>query len=223
MTTGARPKPPRPVHHYNPAVIAEYREQLKNLASQLTARLRGGKTVVLRGGGGMGAGTEYLMPNGQEYVPHALSTQAGFEFSYEFRAPRTPASAPDQAAWRVLAADQEDGYRQLGDFYRRANRDALEACGGDYSNYACTCPKAQSIVICLMGEALGDPAKIPAWLQEPHCPDPGTANRINGLTSYQELLFDRRAEDPADQISAGCGAVLLGYFTSLNTPSPESY
>src|SRR5207244_2426031 len=81
------------VHQYNAPVIADYEAQLKNLADHLRASSRRNKTVVLRGGGGMGAGTEYLMPNGQEFEPHALSTQASFQFSYEFRKARADANA----------------------------------------------------------------------------------------------------------------------------------
>jgi len=57
---------------------------------QIKTRFKDGKTIVLMGGGGMGAGTEYLMENGQEFTPHALSTQAGFQFSYEFHGRRGP-------------------------------------------------------------------------------------------------------------------------------------
>jgi hypothetical protein len=216
------PSPPLPPHQYNPAVIAEYQAQLVNLANQLQARFAEGKSVVLKGGGGMGAGTEYLRSNGDEYVPHALSTQAGFQFSYEFRDRKAPSAPVEQRVWKGVNAQQEDAYSQLGEFYRRANKRALEQCGGDYSNYACICPKAQAIVICLMGEALGDPKKIPTWMQEQHCPDPDPANPANGLTRYQQVLFDWRGTDPTEP-AAECGAVLLGYFNAVNTPAAEPY
>jgi hypothetical protein len=64
-------RPAKPVREYNAPVIANYPAQLENLANQLTESLRANKTVVLRGGG-MGAGAEPLMPNAQEYGPHAL-------------------------------------------------------------------------------------------------------------------------------------------------------
>jgi hypothetical protein len=75
---------PRPVHEYNPAVIDDYETQLSSLTDQLRSSRSEGATVVLRGGGGMGGGAEYLMDNGEEFTPHALSTQAGFQFRYEF-------------------------------------------------------------------------------------------------------------------------------------------
>jgi hypothetical protein len=209
---------PQPVHEYNPPVIADYEEQLSNLVDQLDAALSAGATVVVRGGGGMGGGAEYLMENGEEFAPHALSTQAGFQFRYEFR------RAAGTVRGRALDREQEDAYAKLGEFYRRANAEAFAQCGRDYSNYACICPKAHATVICLMAQELGDPTKIPAWLQEQHCPnDPDSPNQlVNRLTSYQRLLLESVTAPPADQITSApqpfCSNVLLEYFENLNAP-----
>ena len=68
----------------------------------------------MRGGGGMGAGTEYLMSNGQAFEPHALSTQGGFQFSYEFRRKHSNEPEPGGGALDALNAKQEDVYAVLG-------------------------------------------------------------------------------------------------------------
>jgi hypothetical protein len=213
---------PQPVHEYNAPLIADYQAQLFNLIAQLDAGLAAGETVVLRGGGGMGAGAEYLMENGEEYTPHALSTQAGFQFRYEFQAQET---APGHG--RERDAQQEDAYAKLGDFYRIANMQAFEECGRDYANFACICPTAHAIVICLMGRELGDPAKIPSWMQQQHCPnDPSLPNQqVDSLTSYQHVLL--ASAGAAGEAGGGdttltpqppCTDVLLGYFDALNGP-----
>jgi hypothetical protein len=82
-------------------------------------------------------------------------------------------------------------------------------------------------VICLMGRELGDPAKIPAWLQQQHCPnDPAFLNQpVDRLTSYQHLLLDNASVTPeSDDRNArapqpSCRTVLLTYFESLNAPA----
>ena len=205
-------RPPLPVHQYNPAVIAEYQMQLANLKQQLKATFSSGKTIVLMGGGGMGAGTEYLREGGDEFVPHAMSTQAGFQFSYEFRASAFLQEPGAPSAFAMLAAAQQDLYKDLGDDYRIANRQAYEACGRNYANFACMCPRAHATVICLVGQQIGDPKKIPSWLQQQHCSDDAApaAQAANGLTSYQQLLLDA---------APSCTGVLMDYFTSLNSPA----
>ena len=220
-------RPASPVHEYNPAVIADYQQQLGNLARFLKSRFIAGDTIVLRGGGGMGAGAEYLMENGEEFVPHALSTQAGFEFQYEFR--RSIADSSGVASADAVASDLDPdlahAYELLGDFYRTATAQAYDECGRDYANFSCMCPKTHATVLCLMGQELGDPTKIPAWLQQQHCPnDPELPNqRVNGLTSYQHVLLDS-VSDPVvsgDSAQAAlqqrpCGDILLEYFESVN-------
>ena len=80
-----------------------------------------------------------------------MSTQAGFQFSYEFRASAFLQEPGAPSAFAMLAAEQQDLYKDLGDDYRIANRQAYEACGRDYSNFACMCPRAHATVICLVG------------------------------------------------------------------------
>jgi hypothetical protein len=218
-------RPARPVHEYNPAVISDYQEQLSNLLQQLDAALASGETVVLRGGGGMGAGAEYLMQNGEEFAPHALSTQAGFQFRYVFERREAPAGTDG-----ALDTEQESAYAKLGDFYRTATALAYEKCGRDYANFACMCPTTHAIVICLMGRELGDPTKIPAWMQQQHCPnDPDSLNRqVDRFTSYQHLLLDNASA--ASEGEGGnapppqptCAEVLVQYFESLNAPAEAS-
>lgn len=218
-------RPAQPIHDYNPAVIADYQEQLGNLVEQLESGLTSGETVVVRGGGGMGAGAEYLMENGEEFTPHALSTQAGFQFRYEFQRVGTGLARGGE-----LDAEQESAYALLGEFYRTATTQAFQECGRDYSNFPCICPTAHAIVICLMGRELGDPTKIPAWLQQQHCPnDPALLNRqVDRLTSYQRLLLDSasaalESEDRNTLVPPPrCRDVLLQYFESLNDPANES-
>src|SRR5262249_15537979 len=118
------------------------------------------------------------------------------------------------AACRVrrdgLLAKQEEFYKLLGDDYEKANRQAYVECGRDYANFKCMCPRAQAIVICLAGKQLGNPAEIPSWLQQQHCPNAPPPTRANGLTSYQQLLVN--------VTSKPCKAVLRDYFAGLNYP-----
>lgn len=158
-------RPPQPVHDYNPAVIGDYQSQIAALTEQLRTRFDAGETVVLRGGGGMGAGAEYLRANGEEYEPHALSTQAGFQFRYVF-GPEADASDDQQPE-----LEQADVYERLGPIYRAATAQAFDQCGRDYGNYACMCAATHAIVVRRMADVLGDPSKVPPWLRQGHCPD----------------------------------------------------
>lgn len=211
-------RPPQPVHQYNPSVIAEYETQLKNLGDQLRTGYHKRKTIVLRGGGGMGAGTEYLMTNGQAFVPHALSTQGGFQFNYAFLRRRSNGAGLGAQALDDLNAQQEDVYAVLGDAYRTASRLAFEECGRDYSNFACMCPREHAIVICLVRQQVDDPKQIPGWLQQRHCPGDASSGGQNGsrFSSYQQLLLDAASAMPMS-----CAAALTDFFTSQNNPTNE--
>jgi len=202
---------PQPVHQFNAPVISDYAAQLGNLADQLRASYKSHTTIVLRGGGGMGAGAEYLMTNGQEFEPHALSTQAGFQFSYEFHKGRAAANDPGVQALDTLNAEQEDVYAFIGDAFRLASQQAFEGCGRDYSNFDCICPRQHAAVICFVRQKVDDPSKIPAWLQERHCP--GDTSAAGAFTSYQELLLTASTAGPSS-----CTTTLQQYFTDLNTP-----
>jgi hypothetical protein len=162
----------------------------------------------------MGAGAEYLQENGQEFEPHALSTQAGFQFSYEFVRGR---SNEENAPGQVLDSqntEQEDLYAFIGDAYREATTQAYNDCGRDYSNYTCMCPRTHAAMICLVSDHIGDPAKIPSWLQQRHCADDvdTSGQPGNGFSGYQQFLLEN-APDPI------CSTVLQTYFTSQNTPT----
>ncbi|MEM7137843.1 MAG: hypothetical protein AAF500_14760 [Myxococcota bacterium] len=206
-------RPAVPVHIYNPDVIDDYTEQMDNMVAQLVDGVTNGQTVVFRGGGGMGAGTEYLMANGEEYVPHALSTQAGFSFRYEFKEPADGEPVED--------SDDECIYAQIGDFYNQANQQALADCGNDYSNYSCICPIQQAIVVSLTAdfldsEGLGD-VEVPAWLGQQHCPstneeDTAPNQPVDGVTNYQQLLLDS-LPDTTDEEQRN---LVRQFFESLN-------
>ena len=172
-------RPSRPVHEYNPGVIEDFQTHIGDVADQLAAAHAGGATVVVRGGGGMGAGAEYLTATGEEYAPHALSTQAGFRFRYTI-VPRAAAGA-DEAPEDPAEVAREDAYAQLGQFYRQATKQAFAECGRDYANYRCMCPLTHAIVVCRMKRALGEGVALPVWLQQQHCPD-GAAD-LTDLTS----------------------------------------
>jgi hypothetical protein len=206
-------RPPLPVHEYNPAVIADYRRQLAHLHDQLRARFESGETIVLTGGGGMGAGTEYLRGDGEEYEPHALSTQAGFLFRFEFAKPSGSAGT-GAAATAGVDAMQEDVYKRLGDDFRIANRRSYEDCGRDYSNYACMCPRTHATVLCLLAEQLGDPSEIPDWLRQPHCSS-AAPHGAPGRSTYERLLLDA-----ASAAGASCAETVLEYLT--DRPAPAS-
>jgi len=78
---------------------------------------------------------------------------------------------------------------------------AFEACGSDYANYACMCPKQHANVICLVTDQVSAGTKIPSWLQQRHCPgdDDGVSTQnVNGFTSYQQFLYN--AADSACQL-----------------------
>ncbi len=211
-------RPPQPTSKYNAAVIADYKAQLVNLSQQLKTRYEGGKPVVLMGGGGTGGGTEYLMLNGQEYEPHALSTQAGFQFSYEFQLGKAQATSLRSSTLGKLQADQESFYDMLGEDFRVAHAQAFDECGRDYSNYACMCPREHAIVICLAEQQLGDPSEIPSWLQEQHCGNEPAKPADNGFTSYQQLLLGTE-----HKVDSPCARALREYFTRVNSPVNVHY
>lgn len=163
-------------HNYDDLIISEYQQQLKNLFKQLRNGLTHHGTVVLKGGGGMGAGAEYLMADGEEYQPHALSTQAGFQF--RFTISDHPESLSNLIAMGAtspsepsMTAQQKKLYAALGGIYQFASQKAYEACGNNYDNYSCICPATQAVVNCLAGYVLKEkPSALPQWIQQAHCP-----------------------------------------------------
>jgi hypothetical protein len=137
------------------------------LQDKITSALASGQQVVLKGGGGMGAGTEYLDKNNQEITPHALSTQAGFDFRFVLlRNTPSGTAAPisNNSLEATINQDQDVLYQQMAKIYQTANDQALKACGNSYSNYDCTCETSHAIVICLAQDVLGKTAELPQWL-----------------------------------------------------------
>jgi hypothetical protein len=227
---------------YNRHLIKKYQAHQRHLKAQLKSRLARGQSIILQGGGGMGGGAEYLMANGLEHTPHALSTQAGFEYRYELQRVSRPISptrqrhlTPVPATPVPVTSTQPNLYQALGGFYQLANQQAYQECGSDYANFACMCPKAQALVICQAGLFFqGDASKIPAWLQQTHCPDLSlpasqvTASAkpgVDSLTRYQRLLLGSIAKVSAripSRVAAidpeSCPDTLLDYFKGLDTP-----
>ena len=107
-------------------------------------------------------------------------------------------------------------YAIIGESYVTADKLAFADCGRDYGNYACMCPRQHAYVICIVTEAIGDPKKVPGWLQQRHCPgdDDGlSAQNGNGFTSYQQFLLNAATGTPA-----ACTTALRNFFTAQNTP-----
>jgi hypothetical protein len=67
---------------YNATIVAQYIKEMGILRAQLKKDCAAGKRIVYQGGGGAGAGAEFLKSNGDQYEPHAISTQGGFSFSF---------------------------------------------------------------------------------------------------------------------------------------------
>lgn len=161
-------------HAFDSAIVTEYQAQLLNLFTQLDQGLRQKGEVIFKGGGGMGAGAEYLKANGDEYVPHAISTQAGFQFRFTIgraSGPTFPSAGSAVVPEVQMTRNQKKLYLAMGNIYQFANQQAFTECGNSYENYACICPVSQAIVICLAHKVLGgNVASIPGWIQQAHCP-----------------------------------------------------
>lgn len=152
------------VNIYDPQTIAAYQTRMSNLKNILKSALNKGNKIILKGGGGMGAGTEYLTAANVEIKPHALSTQAGFKFKYEFYNNQKSFILPATS----VAQDDSALYQKLGNIYQTANNLALAKC--KYENYNdCICPTSQAITICLAKIALNT-SQIPHWLGVSYCP-----------------------------------------------------
>ena len=222
---------PGPVtHEYDHKVVREYHRQLKKLRKQLKYIFRNGGTVLLEGGGGMGAGAEYFDTAGSEYSPHALSTQAGFQFSYQIRKREFSLTSTQQVAMENHLESNGNLYAFLGAAYQEASKEAYEDCGKNYENYACICRKSHAIVICKAAEAFGAD-KIPAWLNVSYCPASVTADKRNpedGLRDYQRRLLGAldggggmTAAASKGNAPADCANTVKSYFLRQNTPEAQ--
>ena len=182
-------QPPPPVHEFNAGIVADYEAQLENLAGLLKSKYRDGKTIVIRGGGGMGGGTDYLSSGGLPHFPRALSTQGGFQFNYEFARTHPASNSAGAQALDNLNAEQQNIYEAIGDAYQIASDLAYQACGRNYANFACMCPIEHTLVICIAAQKVGDPTKVPGWLQQRHCPGDDPGNGPDSFSAYQRHLL----------------------------------
>jgi hypothetical protein len=207
---------------YNPIVITDYQQGLNQLNTVLNAGIQSNDSILLVGGGGMGGGVEYLL----ETSVHALSTQGGFQFRYVF----TAASASTDEAILSLQTQTNTNsqvYSLIGPAYQTANTMAYNACGQNYNNFSCICPKAHALVICLLAQKVGA-SNVPSWLQQPHCGTDAanqaySAQALSQFSPYQQSLIDAAntsslmaTQDTSSQ-AMQCPALLSSYFTTLNT------
>ena len=213
----------RVTNDYDPELIADYQTQLAQLFAQLDEGLRQGGEIVFKGGGGMGAGAEYLRSDGEEYVPHAVSTQAGFQFRFRVgKAKGFPilpirSVAPPES---VVSSQQKKLYLAMGNIYQFANQQALQECGNSYENYACICPASQAIVICLAHRVLGgNLASIPGWIQQAHCPVAnGSSDELDSLVNAVPDRIHARLKPKRITIDAtDCKKAVADYFNFLRT------
>jgi hypothetical protein len=184
----------------NGIILQNYIKQLGFLKQKLNQAISLGHKVILRGGGGMGAGTEYLDSKLSEITPHALSTQAGFQFHIEFSKKGSTFSVPrrgysSNTLTELLVNQKQNAlYQKLGNIYQKANKQALNKCGNTYTNYdSCVCPTTQAITICLAMSTLGvaNPALVPKWLGNLYCSKDSISPSVSpGLVSLRNDLID---------------------------------
>jgi len=142
---------------YNATTVNQYITEMELLHAQLKQSCAAGKTVVFQGGGGAGAGAEFLQSNGSEYAPHAISTQGGFQFSYRITCNKQ----------RAAAAVMPVGlYVELGRLYSQAIVMAKASCGG-WSDYSCICRTSNAYLVAVLKEKYN---VLPAWLNSSTCP-----------------------------------------------------
>ena len=138
-----------------------------------------------------------------------------FQFSYEFAKKHPAANDSGTQALDNLNAEQQSIYEVIGESYQTASKLAFELCGSDYSKFACMCPIEHAIVICMATEAVGgDPAKVPGWLGQRHCPgdDPIAAPGLAVFSSYQRYLLGA-----ASALPKACTAELSRFFKAQNS------
>ena len=209
-----RPQPTPLPHEFNAGIVGDYEAQLQNLAAQLKSAYGSDGTVVIRGGGGMGAGTQYLSSTGAG--SQALSTQGGFQFNYEFAK-----NLSSNSALGVLNDVQQNIYEAIGESWQIAADVAFKACGSDYSKFDCMCPIEHAIVICKAKEAVGgDAAKIPGWLQQRHCPGDDNSNVLSPYSPYQRHLLSVVSAINDSEFICGVSLTdaLTDFFDVQNTP-----
>lgn len=151
------------------AIVADYSTEL----DAAFALLSDGR-FILRGGGGMGSGYEYLKKDGvQEWIPHAMSTGASFSFAYTFE---TGSAARFPPPKYPTSRQVIDLYQQYGNIMGTCGRRAPKECPGGYDNYACTCQAQFNCTISAVEKIVSDPAEIPRWVRLNTCPGGKTSN-----------------------------------------------
>ncbi len=212
-------------HEYSPGLIGNYQSNLTRLATQLQILYGRGRPIFLTGGGGMGVGMEYLDTAGNEEVPHALSSQGGFAYTYTFASLST-------AVPQVNDPLPQGFYAKLGNIYHEANTKALQTCGNTYSNYSCICFATQAWVLNLSKEAYS--GALPTWLSQAYCPATdaqlSTLAPNTGINAYQQFTLDILAHsltsgdilEQAGESGASVTQNLLEYFQMINAPNPDA-
>lgn len=214
---------------YDAGTINTYQNEILNLQNKIKSALALGYQVILKGGGGMGAGAEYYDVKNNEISPHALSTQAGFRFRYVLTDSR--ASGVLSTAEQLVSIDQNAFYQKLGRIYQTANSLALKQCNNSYSNYAgCICPATQALTICLAQVALGKNVnELPSWLGTLYCPSPTINQTPVSSAPISELSsalpptisgLNGISTSVISQTKAECVKVITDYFNTLNAPVP---
>ncbi|MDC0535968.1 hypothetical protein OAO18_09195 [Francisellaceae bacterium] len=165
-------------HSYNADTVSEFMNEMKSLKG-----LMKNKTVVVKGGGGMGVGAEYLYLDQnnnsiQEYTPHIISTGGGFTFAFTIQ----PKSMPNLLLQpnKLINSNDVQFYQNLGAYYNLAMTLALAHTEG-YGGYSCAlymCEYAQDYVLKQAINDFSGKDNVPSWLKVDQCkyggynPDP---------------------------------------------------
>jgi hypothetical protein len=148
---------------YQPEVIREFDAQLANMKAMLLAAYKNGQTVKYEGGGELGSGLEYIKKNGDQYVPHAVSQQSAFYFTYNFRK-----ATKSQRASKKPKPGSQGFYKDLSKIQGKARDQAMKKCGGGYSDYKCVCETSNKITINMVTKKYGKSA-VPDWMKDLKC------------------------------------------------------
>jgi hypothetical protein len=165
-------------------VLTEYADNLKYLLDTLIPALYNqGYSIVVTGGGGGGTGLEFLDALGEEFIPHPVSTEYGFNFCYVFNKAGQYKKSDCVSASAVinnkLTLDQII-YQNIGQLFNQCMKQAIlpENCHG-YTDYTCTCTFQHVCVITELTNILQlngfSSDDLPSWLVTPHCSNSETA------------------------------------------------
>ena len=144
------------------ATVAEYAEAMTSLFETLS-----GQSFVLQGGGGSGAGYQYLRPDGVEEYPQSMSSGCGFSFSYEVAG---GSAARVKAPTYPTSRTTTNLYTSLGAMYKACSLESLAFCGS-YDSWKCVCQAQNKCIVRKADEIVaGDASQIPSWLTDDTCP-----------------------------------------------------